>query len=169
MPSPLGHTFFTLSIMRLGGKRIFKNFFLILLGIFLGLLPDIDLTLILIFGFKEGGKYHQLYTHSIFIVIFIFLISLIFSKNIKLSILFSSLVLSHIILDVFSIDLKPPIGVPLFSPFSNCTLNIGILPKIEKSSFSSLFSWNNIEAMFIEIAIFLPIFLAIFFLTKKLA
>ncbi len=167
MPSPVGHTLFTLSVMRISGKEIFKNKFLFLLGLFFGLFPDIDLALIIIFGFKEGGKYHQLYTHSFFFVIMIFLFLFFFSKNLKLSLILSSLVFFHLILDIFSIDLKPPIGVPIFSPFSSFTLNIGILPKIEKSSFHSLFSKNNIQAMLVEIAIFLPILLIVYFLTGK--
>jgi len=167
MPSPVGHTLFTLSVLRLSGKEIFKNKFLLLLGLFLGLSPDIDLALIIIFGFKEGGKYHQLYTHSIFFVIMIFLFLFVFTRGFKLSFLLSSLVLFHIIIDIFSVDLKPPIGVPIFSPLSSLTLNIGILPKIEKSSFSSLFSKNNLQAMLIEIAIFLPILLIVYFLTAK--
>lgn len=168
MPSPVGHTLFTLSIMRLVGKKILENkFFLILMGIFFGLLPDIDLALILFFGFKEGGKYHQVYSHSIFIAIIVFLLLLFLSKNLKLSLLFSSLTLFHSILDIFSVDLKPPIGVPIFAPFSSFTINIGILPKIEKSSWSSLFSMNNLEAMIIEIIIFLPLLLAIYMLTKN--
>ncbi len=167
MPSPVGHTLFTLSIMRLAGKEIFKNKFLILLGLFLGLFPDIDLALILFLGFKEGGKYHQLYSHSIFIVIIVFLFLLALLKNLKLSLLLSSLTLFHSILDIFSVDLKLPIGVPIFAPFSSFTINIGILPKIEKSSFQSLFSKNNIQAMIVEITIFLPLLLIVYFLTEK--
>jgi len=167
MPSPVGHTLFTLSVMRLSGKETFKSKFLLLLGLFLGLSPDIDLALIIFFGFKEGGKYHQLYTHSIFFVIIIFLFLFFFSRNLKLSLTLSSLVLFHIILDIFSVDLKPPIGVPILSPLSSLSFNIGILPKIEKSSFSSLFSKNNIHAMLVEIAIFLPILLTVYFLTAK--
>ncbi len=167
MPSPLGHTLFSLSIMRVTGKEIFKNKFLLLTGLFFGLLPDIDLALIIVFGFKEGGKYHQIYTHSIFIVILTFIFLIFFSKNLRLSLLLSSLSLSHIILDIFSIDLKPPIGVPLFAPFSSFTLNFGILPKIEKSSLHSLFSWNNIKAMIIETLIFLPILIVSFYLTRE--
>lgn len=167
MPSPVAHTLLTLSIMRLAGKKVFKNMFLILLGLFLGLLPDIDLLLIVFLGFKEGGKYHQLYSHSIFFVILVFFLILIFSKNLKLSLILSTPLLFHIILDIFSIDLKPPIGVPILSPVSSFTLNIGILPKIEKSSFSSLFSKNNFQAILIEIAIFLPILILVHFIARK--
>lgn len=167
MPSPVGHTLFSLSIMRIAGKKILKNKFLILLGLFFGLFPDIDLALILFLGFKEGGKYHQLYSHSIFIAILIFLLLLALSKNLKLSLFLSSLTLFHSILDIFSVDLKPPIGVPIFAPFSSFTINIGILPKIEKSSLSSLFSKNNIEAMIVEIAVFFPLLLVIYLLSKN--
>lgn len=167
MPSPVGHTLFTISLIRLMGKKIFKSKILLLAGLLFGLLPDIDLVLIILFGFKEGGKYHQLYTHSIFFVIIIFLLILFFSRNLKLSLSLSFLVFMHSFLDIFSIDTKEPIGVPILSPLSFFTLNIGILPKIEKSSLYSLFSKNNIYAMLIELAIFLPLLFLVFFSTKS--
>lgn len=167
MPSPVGHTLFTFSLIRLMGKKIFRSEFLLLAGLLCGLLPDVDLGLIILFGFKEGGKYHQLYTHSIFFVIIIFILLLSFSRNLKLSLSLSFLVLMHSFLDIFSIDIKEPIGVPILAPLSFVTLNIGILPKIEKSSLPSLFSKNNIHAIFVELAIFLPLLILVFFFTKS--
>ncbi len=167
MPSPVGHTLFTLSIVKLLSRKTFGNKVLLINAIIFGLLPDIDLVMILFLGFKEGGKYHQLFTHSIFFatLVFVFLVSI--TRNLKISFLFSFLVLMHSILDIFSVDLKPPIGVPLFSPISYASFNIGILPKIEKSSFFSLISKNNIKAVLIEILIFLPLLLIIFYATKS--
>ncbi|MGQ9618562.1 MAG: metal-dependent hydrolase [Candidatus Aminicenantia bacterium] len=169
MPSPLGHTLFSLSIIRLAGREVLKNKYLILAGLFFGLLPDVDLSLILISGFKEGGKYHQLFTHSIFFAVLVLFSIYVLTKKLKLGLLFAFLTLMHSFLDIFSIDEKPPIGVPIFSPFSHLAINFGILPKIEKSSFSSLFSKNNIYAIIIEISIFLPLYVLVYLLTKPKA
>jgi len=62
-----------------------------------------------------------------------------------------------LILDLFVIDKKPPIGIMLFFPFSLKLFNIPILSGVNKSSFKALFSLHNLKAVIVEIIILSPL------------
>ncbi len=161
MPSPIGHSFLSLSIGFLIENKYRINIKLIIFIIFLGILPDLDLFPILFMGIEKGGKFHQIYTHNFLFALFISLIISLLSKNKKYAILSFAIISSHILIDTLVTDFREPIGVPLFYPFWNRTFCLGLFPGINKGSLSELFSLSNLKAIGIELILFLPIFLII--------
>jgi inner membrane protein len=122
MPSPVGHEIAGLLIFDLlrnladVGRRV-KTLSLCLL---VAILPDFDFIPGIIEG--EPNKYHHGSSHSIFIGLTITLIlTLMFYFRDKFWIymtLFFSIYLSHLVLDLFSLDQSYPYGLKLLWPFS---------------------------------------------------
>lgn len=129
MPFPIAH-----SAAGLAGYFAFRKknpgspprqeLFLLGLCVFLATLPDLDFIPGFLCG--EPGKYHHGLSHSILVCLIIALIcyglvttrlSRILKKRILLCCLLS--ILSHPILDYFSLDTSKPLGVPLFWPFDS--------------------------------------------------
>lgn len=121
-------------------------------------LPDFDIVFGFILWGKTGVNIHQLYTHNLSFVLIITLLTFFLSKKDKKITLFVFFaLLSHLILDLFVIDKKPPIGIMLFFPFSLKLFNIPILSGVNKSSFKALFSLHNLKAVIVEIIILSPL------------
>jgi len=153
--------------------NFWRNWKEIPLYIFFAVAPDLDF----IPGFLVGDidRYHHGPSHSIF---FALLFTLPFSlprlrRGIKrfLSswVIFFSVYTSHLLLDFFTIDRHFPYGAPLFWPLSDKYLSspITFLPPVYKEPWTALVSLNNLYTVLIEMAIFLPLLLLIYWYRRN--
>jgi membrane-bound metal-dependent hydrolase YbcI (DUF457 family) len=78
---------------------------------------------------------------------------------------------SHLVVDLFGPDARPPIGIPLFWPLSDATFlaPVTLLPGIEHAKSTStptvqwameVFSWVNVRAVAVELLVATPLLLA---------
>lgn len=123
MPSPVGHEMAGLIVYNLlrrplGSKQKVK---VVLFCLSVAIVPDFDF----IPGLLEGvpNKYHHGLSHSVLVGFLVSItIGAVFFYNQKPWVfitLFFSIYLSHILLDLFSLDQSYPYGLKLFWPFSN--------------------------------------------------
>jgi membrane-bound metal-dependent hydrolase YbcI (DUF457 family) len=129
------------------------------LGLFLLIanLPDIDFILRLIFGPKRISI-HQYFTHNLlFVVATSALLSLFLPRSRdRWGLLLVGL--SHLVLDIFVIDLIRPIGIRPFFPFSRVLFNFGFFPYLERGRFHAVISMRNLWVLGLEAAVFvLPV------------
>lgn len=171
MPTPVGHSLAGLGFYFLFNRNYnvlrdlkgFTPFFIAALA------ADLDFIPGLIIG--DANRYHHGITHSISAsLIAAFVFSLIFKMNGDLRkrfVIFSSLFLSHIFLDYFSIDTSLPYGVPLFWPLSE-RYYLSVIPvfiDIQRGNIGLLFSLHNWMAALREALIIGP-FAAILFIYR---
>ena len=175
MSSPVGHSL-TGMILYLSYNKwgsLWSNRNEILLYIFFAVAPDLDLIPGLLGG--DIYRYHHGPPHSIF---FALLFTLPFSlprlkRGLKRFLsswgIFFSLYCTHLLIDFFTIDRRPPYGSPLFWPIWDRYLSspITFLPPVYKESWTALVSLNNLYTMLIEVAIFLPLLLLIYWYRKS--
>ncbi len=141
-------------------------------------LPDVDFLL----GIPTGNpaRYHHGWTHSLGLVLIVMflsgLISLGFKKRLDWTwILFSGLiVLSHLVLDYFTIDLRAPFGLQFFWPVNKAYFisPVVIFQDVQKSATNatfipSLFSKHNGLTILIEILIVGPLVGVRYFFTRQ--
>ncbi len=146
---------------------------------FFAVLPDIDF----LFGFVVGdpNRYHHLFTHSFTFVVLTGLAGgWIYSKLkkeswLKLSAIFISAGISHVVLDILALDKREPFGCPLWWPFSNAFVisPVTIFADVSRASDSqyfiqSLFNAHNLKTVLIETVILTPLLIiAVFFYKMK--
>jgi inner membrane protein len=168
MCTPAGHTLMGIAVGRSLPKTSGKKFWLSLAGIFVfANLPDVDFLL----GIPAGNpnRYHHGWTHSLGFVLIVMLLSSLLSLGLKKRldwawILFSGLiVLSHLLLDYFTIDRRAPYGIQLFWPISKQYMisPIVLFQDVQKSSTNmtfipSLFSIHNGVTVLTEVLILGP-------------
>lgn len=130
MPTPIAHSFINLAsycFLRKGKWTVAKKFdfrgtFIFLL---LGVLPDLDFIPGILIG--EPNRFHHIGSHSlVFAFIFAASMAAFFpffeqagSKNIKFIknfFLYYAMILLHLLLDFFTVDLAAPFGIRLFWP-----------------------------------------------------
>ena len=85
--------------------------------------------------------------------------------------------ISHLVLDMATIDKSQPYGIPLYWPFSEEHLRLpwqflgGVkhgIPGDDLNTFiNQVLSWHNLKVIFTESLIFVPFFVAIAFYTKR--
>jgi membrane-bound metal-dependent hydrolase YbcI (DUF457 family) len=175
VPTPIGHTLAGVILFSSQKKRGVLFFLLVT---FFAMLPDIDF----LFGFVVGdaNRYHHLFTHSFTFVILTGLIGgWLYAKWqkeswLKLSAIFISAGISHVILDILALDKREPLGCPLWWPFSNAFVisPMTIFADVSRVSDSkyfiqSLFNVHNLKTVLIEVAILTPLLLVAIFWTKK--
>ena len=132
-------------------------------------LPDVDF----LFGWIRGhpNQYHQGATHSL---LFITAVSLITGwvygfvrkgYGVQAGVLVLMILAGHLLCDIMAEDTRPPIGIPLFWPFSNTAVHspISIFGYVQKSSgsrtfISSLFCFHNGWTILREIGIMGAVF-----------
>lgn len=180
MPLPVAHSMAGLSIYFWGEElRFFKNRGLtLLLFAFVAVLPDADFFP----GWLQGNPnlYHTLWSHSLGAAILAAgLFALVFSRKngqfLRYFVIFFSLYYSHIILDFFNDDTRPPLGVMAFWPLSS-TFYLSPVPlfdSVHKSSDSSTFvasvlSFPNLIGAVKELLILSPFAALSFFLKRKI-
>ena len=172
MASPIAHGFFAASLYYLSGRRGFR--WLLLAFIVLACIPDADLLI----GYMIGdlGALHRKASHSLS---FHFLVSciasllfLLFARDKKrvfaLFVWVLVLLWSHCLIDYFTYDWSEPRGMMLFWPWDHTYYMSPITPLkglFWGDAFSDYFNWRNFYSVLREIVIFLPIFLAVYYLT----
>lgn len=123
MPSPVGHTIAGLTVHVLAARGDAELASAPRLGIVLAaaLAPDLDLLL----RFVDGQNHHQQHSHSVgFAVLAAVLVWVVsrarhWPKPGALALLTCAAWLSHLVLDYFSSDTHPPIGLMALWPLSS--------------------------------------------------
>lgn len=164
MPTPVGHSLAGLSIYFFSSKKLnsFKELWGFVPFFIATLVSDLDFIPGLIIG--EPNRYHHGVTHSIIASLsFALIFSLIFRLKRDFRVrffIFSSIFLSHILLDFFSLDTSFPYGIPLFWPLSSKYFypDMPVFIDIQRESIGNLlFSYHNWLAVLRELLILGPV------------
>lgn len=171
MASPLAHTLlgFTLFNLWPAGIRDFQIRPWLVYGLVLtaSLAPDLDFIPGLLLG--DPSRYHQTLSHSLGMAL---VLALGFGTILRLlktglswanwSGLLLLLIGSHLLLDFFTADYRPPFGFPLFWPFSEIphTSPLPIFPPSVRDLNRSDFWSQNSTVLLVEGCIFLPLWFA---------
>jgi inner membrane protein len=184
MCSPIGHSLAGYLIYCIGTKSASPKYDKLLFSaaIVTANLPDFDVIPGLVLG--QPNLYHHGISHSIgFAVVAAAVIAwgirrfttLSFGKNFVFFFLAYS---SHLLLDYFAVDGRPPFGIPVFWPLSSRYF-ISFHPIFPPFSHSSLlhatttqflmdvFSLHNLYVIFLECSIMLPIIIVFRILKRK--
>lgn len=132
---------------------------------FLANAPDLDFLFGLISG--NPNQYHRGWTHSLVFVLIVMGIIRAFYKirsqqvNWRFILISGGVVLSHLIIDMFTIDTSVPYGIDLFWPVSEqyVIAPVTFLGDVHKSSetgtfITSLISMHNLGVVVSEVLIF---------------
>jgi inner membrane protein len=174
MASPYGHALVGLGLFNLIYPRWFGSrgktgliFGLVMLG---SCSPDLDFLPGIFSG--NPGRFHHGPFHSlgaaVVLSLTIGILVAIYNKRpsfYKISAFVFALVFSHLLLDFFTMDPKPPFGFPLFWPITE-TYYISswpILPCVERN-FSNPAIWGQTLRVFLVESLF---FLPFFFLSRR--
>src|ERR1044071_694587 len=167
MPSPVGHSLMGYILYRATARAHEPSRWTILaLCLFAANAPDLDFLPGLVAG--EISRYHHGPSHSfVFAVLFGILAATLFRKRLNAFLLGSALYLSHVLLDYLIKDPSPPLGVPLFWPFSNeyymSPLTV-YRPFNYPATFaeplvSTLVSLHNVLTVLLELVFLMPVLL----------
>ena len=185
MATPIGHG--------LAGYLVYRGFArgnstdskrLMLLCVCLAISPDLDFLPGILYG--QPALYHQGVTHSLAFAAAAGLIATMVDKTYakapgsllgKWSVL-SLAYTSHLFLDLFGPDKRPPYGIPLFWPLSDATYlsPVQIFWGVHhaKSTSTSTMEWvmgildvYNIGAIGIEVAVVLPWILLVVYVQRR--
>jgi inner membrane protein len=165
MPSPIGHSLMGYAFGRATIRPPLANHLkLIVLCVFAANAPDLDFLPGLFAG--DLGRYHHGPSHSIvFAAVFGILAGALFPRRIYAFVMGFGLYLSHVLLDYLVQDPSPPLGVPLFWPFTGAyymapfafyrPFNYPI--NFAEPMLSTVFSFHNFLTMMTETLILLPV------------
>jgi inner membrane protein len=123
LATPIGHSILGICILRIAGKNPSANVWLWYgFAIFAANAPDFDFLPGLIVG--DINLFHQGPSHSIVAALIFGLLSMLLSPLFKVSKLTMMTVgslsyASHLLLDYFVLDRRPPFGIPLAWPFTD--------------------------------------------------
>ena len=176
MCTPAGHTLMGLVVQNPiqsgSAGEVWKS---ILWVILLSNSPDIDF----LFGFFAGNpnQYRHGWTHSLGFVVLVMCLIWLFGiirrkpANWRVS---GALVISHLLIDLFTLDGAAPYGMTLFWPVSEMYViaPVALFRDVHKSSLNatflpSLFSVHNMWTILSEILIFGTLFGVSVFLKKR--
>jgi membrane-bound metal-dependent hydrolase YbcI (DUF457 family) len=160
MPTPVAHTIAAACIAALAVKRLPATRALPVMGaLFVAAnLPDTD-YLALVRGREAMAAFHQGVFHSLgFIATATLPLALLLRQRIGLSrawLLLAGAGLTHLLLDLMVVDLKPPVGFPFFWPLSRELFHspITIFPGIDRTV---LFGTKNLHELLAELAWSIP-------------
>jgi membrane-bound metal-dependent hydrolase YbcI (DUF457 family) len=176
--TPIGHALAGLALYSFSNVSSKKRWVIFCIVLFFAVFPDIDF----LFGFIVGDadKYHHQFTHSFLFVAIIGVVAALVIDNINImnfkrsALLFISVGISHVFLDMLCIDTSAPFGVPIFWPFSEkyYISPILIFSDVDRVFnpgifFQSLISWHNLKTILIEIIILGSIVVSILFIKYK--
>jgi membrane-bound metal-dependent hydrolase YbcI (DUF457 family) len=177
MPTPVAHSLIGMILgalkflpngrtVRTNLKSIWEKKWIFLFCILLANAPDIDYLFGTFYG--NWNKFHQAATHSVLFIFVLSVLTFYFLKWRKREKMFSFLfifilILSHIGLDFFCEDTSPPIGLPLFFPFSYDYFHSSfeLFPAVRKKTFADALQIHNIRVVLIEMLLIMPFFFAI--------
>ncbi len=182
MPSPIAHSLAGLVVSRAqckNAKRVTRPTVVALVAVVAANLPDADFLPGLLTG--DANRFHHTFTHSFgFLVAVMLATSLLARASRSAPAFWTGLVAfgvaSHLLLDFFTVDSRPPFGIPLFWPFSNRAF---LAPHpffldIQRSGspsefFQSLFSTHNFVAAGREFLLVGGVLLLVEFLCRTAA
>lgn len=184
MPSPVGHSIAGLAVALISPKK--KNRQVLFLAIFcviFATVPDIDFIPGLLMN--RPALFHGDFTHSIGFAFVISAVAAVILRLKGLSILstftlgFTSY-LTHLLLDLFNPDGRPPYGIPLLWPISETyylspwTMFTGVQHASSTSTttldfLKQVITYHNIKAIGVEILLLTPILFLVKWLQHKLA
>src|SRR5262245_8403893 len=123
MPSPIGHIMAGYSVYAMGrGRLTAEPRYVLTWTVFSAIAPDLDFLSGIMIG--AAGRFHQGPTHSLGVALLYAVglwLLLRYRKNpqaLQLTLVFASAYASHLILDLFAMDISRPLGIPLFWPVS---------------------------------------------------
>lgn len=181
MSSPIGHSLAGYVISSYRSKSLKpENLKILAFYIFIANAPDLDFVPGFLIG--KPNLYHHGISHSIGIGILISILLPIFinMKKKKFAkrdfLIILVLYSSHLLLDLFSIDGRPPLGIPFLWPVSDKYFMIPLLPPVWHSSLdhatigqfmAGIFSMHNFYVIFLEVTLAIPFVLMIWFLNAS--
>lgn len=162
MSLPVSHSLVGASIMALllPQGAIKQNWSILLFGALLANTPDFDFFFVWVLN--AGVDWHRGFTHSVFFALIVtcLILSIAGRERVKFVVACGAAVLSHTMLDFLTT--KRGGGVELLFPFSGERLKFGVFSfsEFEKGFYTP----EIIEAISIELALFIPFFLAVLWL-----
>lgn len=183
MASPLGHSLIGAAIGRLSGvEGVRPRWSWYAFAMIAANIPDLDILPGLLIG--DINRFHHSTSHSLFAAAaFGLLVALAarYSTRAPMRIGLSAglLYASHLLLDYFSADGRPPHGIPLLWPFSSAYLIAPVTPlrgvkhgvpgEPLAAVIESFLSPHNIGVVAIETLLLLPVLVAAFYLPTVLS
>jgi membrane-bound metal-dependent hydrolase YbcI (DUF457 family) len=176
MPSPIGHTLAGIAVALMGDRRLTAGIRstlsrpLVLACAALAALPDLDLVV-------PGA--HRTATHSVTATLFIMIVAAVVTgwvtgrdgRDVLRTALMCGLAhASHLLTDWLGTDLSAPSGIQLLWPFDDRWFISGwnLFPRIERRQmFSTATILINIKAAVWEIAAFVPVLVAAWWLRRR--
>lgn len=160
MPSPVAHTFAGACVAALAARRLPAAHALPVTAalILAAHLPDLD-YLALVRGRAAMEHFHQTVFHSIgFVATATLPLALLLRRRLGVSrawLLLAAAGLTHLLLDLLVVDLRPPVGFPFFWPLSaeRFHASFTIFPGIDRAV---VLSRKNLHELLAELAWFLP-------------
>lgn len=181
MSSPVGHSLAGWAIGALWYKSIKPvSFKVTALCMFVANAPDLDFLPGALVG--KPNLYHHGLSHSLgAAVIFASLGTLLLrlKKGKEAWSLFPLMIFlygSHLLLDLISIDGRPPLGIPIFWPLTERYFMIPILPAVKHSALdyattgqvlTDIFSMHNLYVIGFEILLMIPLALVVMWWSRK--
>ena len=170
MASPIGHAIAGYAVHEFGRPAERLNPSFLALTLLMAVAPDFDFLPGILKG--QPALYHQGITHSFGVAAVVSLAAAILYARSRGGILSAWRILflsysTHMLIDLFGPDKRPPIGVPLFWPFSDATYlsPVQLLMGISHAKSTSVktgewlatvFQWRNVAAIGLECAATLP-------------
>lgn len=174
MPLPVAHGLIGASIFAASRphESFKENWKPLLLGAILGICPDLDL--LLAWGFGLGNSWHGSFSHSITFALIVGPLVSAFMGNlsIKDASVCGSAVLSHAVLDAATSKVWG--AIKLFWPLSDRNFNLGLfdyfefIPNPETNPIGDDLK-RGLEISLYELLIFIPIFLLVLFISRRIA
>lgn len=170
MPTPIAHGLAGYAVLILAEPRLANDFRGNLkamgAGLFFGSLADADF--LVAYYNSHPVLQHHYFSHSIPFALligtamYLVLRTLKKSHALRTAILLSAVYGTHLLLDYFTQDGSPPIGIPLFWPFTHKHMiaPVEIFWSIHRGGMESLFGAHNFGALFREVLILVPLALA---------
>ncbi len=185
MATPIGHGLLGVVVYLLGTQRTGSDRWvpLLTLTLFAAVAPDLDFLPGLLVG--KPALYHQGISHSLIFAVFAAALCAIFPRRTKVSraalfgLVFFAYV-SHLFLDFFGPDTRPPYGIPIFWPVNDVYFQspVIVLPGVWHARRTGapisewlvgVLSWHNVLTVLKEAAALTPAVLLTAWLRKRRA
>ena len=170
MATPVGHSLLGITIARLaGGATEHRTWRWYAYAAVAANAADLDFLPGLLVG--DANRFHQMLSHSLFAACVFAAAAATVARPagmgaVRLGWASGGLYASHLLLDFFTRDLRPPLGLPLFWPLSTSTFISSWTPfpgvvhgnpgTPTPAVFAQLLSWHNLAAIAVEIVALLP-------------
>ncbi|MCP5488005.1 MAG: metal-dependent hydrolase [Verrucomicrobia bacterium] len=135
-------------------------------GILLASLPDLDYLPGILAG--DLNAYHHLATHSILWIATtgsgLLLLAWAITNRISLRVILwvMTLLASHLVIDMLTVDGRPPLGIPLVWPWSGESFQFPVLifEGFQKKNWYDIWQWANLHVLGVELLWTLPVLVA---------